>query len=162
MIDLHRDHLSVLPTHTTYIMTYMAHINLSNMWSLERRFIKSSELVRLKTHSFRQWNPEKPDPKSQETRSPMRHDISIFVCGILASGDLAGRPTLPCLMCSLFLFNVSTWHWGNNLIPVSFLVCFGRGRDRSSVLHISPFLWVWGWCVGVYVCTRVHTFRLHG
>ena len=88
IIYLHSDHLSVLPTHTTYTMTY----TFVNTW-----LVKSSKHVRLKKRSWPQWNTVKPDPKFQETSSPVRRNISIFVCWILASGGLARRPdsTVP-------------------------------------------------------------------
>ena len=52
-------------------------------------------------------------------------------------------------------FMVSTCCWRGRL-------CFGRGRDRGFVLHISLFWRVLGWCVGVCLYTRVHTHKLLG
>jgi len=39
-------------------------------------------------------------------------------------------------------------------------LCFGRGRDRGVVLHVSLFLRVSGWWVGVCLYMRVHTHKL--
>ena len=79
-------------THHDIPDTYICQIFI--LW--ERKFVKSSTLLRLKTRLLSRWNPGKFDPKFQETRSPMRYDISIFFCGwhrkILASGSLAARP----------------------------------------------------------------------
>ena len=53
------------------------------------------------------------------------------------------------------LFMVSACCWRGRL-------CFGGGRDRGFVLHISLFLRVLGWCVCVCLYTRVHTHTLLG
>ena len=45
-------YLPVLPAHTTYIMTYVTHIQSSNLGLLGHRFVKSSTLVYLKALDF--------------------------------------------------------------------------------------------------------------
>jgi len=41
-------------------------------------------------------------------------------------------------------------------------LCFGRGRDKGFVLHISLFLRGLGWWVCVCLYTHVHTHKLLG
>jgi len=89
-------YLSVLPTHTTYIMTYMTY-TFANIWLPDCKFVKSSTLLRLKTHFLSRWNPGKFDPKFHETRFLMRYDISKKIAADAAkfySGGLAGQPGL--------------------------------------------------------------------
>jgi len=97
--------------HTSRTSWYTWHIHLSNIWLLERKFVKSSTLLRLKTHFLSRLNPRKFDPKFQETRFPMRYDISIF---LQLRGD-----QVRAHKCSLFLFPVHTsQHCWNKLFPV--------------------------------------------
>jgi len=72
MIYLHSD-IPVSPPRTHHIHhelhdTLLSHRHLSNICFPERKFVKSSTLLRLKTRFWSQWNPGKFDPNFQETR----------------------------------------------------------------------------------------------
>jgi len=57
------------------------------------------------------------------------------------------------------------WKWGVSMVSACcwrVRLCFGRGRDKDFVLHISLFLRVLMWWVGVYLYTHVHTHKLLG
>jgi len=109
--------LSVLPAHITYIMT---HPHLSTAWLQERRFVRSSTLVSLKTSFFETINPRKIWSKfpGNTLSDAMRH-FKKKSGKVLASGGLAGRPNTTAT--SVFLVPVpapTRHHWGNKLIPV--------------------------------------------
>ena len=112
-------YLSVLPAHTTYIMTYRTHTFVKY---LTLKFVKSLTLLRLKIIFLSRWNPGNFDPKFQRTRSPMRYDISIFFFAVNPQNfDLrqprgATRPVSCFCFCSLFR---KGHHCGNKLFPVS-------------------------------------------
>jgi len=107
MIYLHSD-LHAGPARTHHIHHNIHDTFICQIFDSQNvDFVKSSTLLRLKTRFFSQWNPGKFDPKFQETRSPMRYNIS--------RGRLI---SVPC-SCSLFLFPVPIrHHWENKLIPV--------------------------------------------
>jgi len=132
-------YLSVLPAHTTYTISYMTHIHLSNISLPERGFVKSPRVVFLKSRCLRQWNPDKFDPKFQETNSPMRYDISKknlrqFQPPAASRGD----QTLPWPRCSPLLFPVSTrHHWGNKIIPLP-VPSILTGKPIAVIFLLAP------------------------
>jgi len=86
--------------HTPHTSWHTWHIHLSNIWLPKRKFVKSSTPMRLKTRFWSQCNPWKFDPNFQETRSPMRYDISNFFFADFSLRRPRGR-TRP-TYCSLF------------------------------------------------------------
>ena len=97
-------YLLVLPAHTTYIMTYMTH-TFANIWLPEHKLVESPTFLRVKTSFLNRLNPGKFDRKFQETRTPMRYDISKKICGVnfslLRPRGATRSIRVPCF-CSLF------------------------------------------------------------
>jgi len=126
-LQLENDLSSPWPTcrsfpHTPHTSTswYTWHTYICQLFdskNFERRFVKSSTLVLLKTSFLRQWNPVKFDPNFQETRcATISHKKIVANCEPLVA--LQGDQTLLWPTCSLFLFPVHTRrHLGNKFIP---------------------------------------------
>jgi len=74
--DIHDTYICQISPHIPHTSWHTWHIHLSNIWLPERKFVKSLTLLRLKSRFLSRWNPGKFDPKFQQTRSPMRYDIS--------------------------------------------------------------------------------------
>jgi len=115
-------HLSVLPAHTTYIMTFMTHTFFN---TFDSRNVNLSHLQHFCVWKDVFWVDETPgkfDPKFQQTRSPMRYNIWDFFLQLtpqnfsLRRPRGANRPISVFYFCFLFR---KRHHCGNKLFPVS-------------------------------------------
>jgi len=117
-------------THHDIPDTYICQIFI--LW--ERKFVKSSTLLRLKTLFLSQWNPGRFDPKFQQTRSLMSYDISIVFLRRHNFGlwwpRAATRPINCFCFCSLFR---KGHHCGNKLFPFSVSVIH---MEKPIVEHL--------------------------